>query len=66
VCARIHLHLHLQGIYADAYTDSDCYSNSYIYADVYSDGNTHRDRDSNSYAYFDTETFTDAEIHANG
>ena len=49
MCARIHLHLHLRGIHADAYGD----------------GNIDCNGDSNSYTYFNSETFTDAEIRAN-
>ena len=63
MCAGIHLYLHLPAIHA--YTDSDCYGNSYIYADAYGDGNTDCDGDSDSYAYFDTETFTDSKSCAN-
>ena len=39
---RIHLHLHLWGIYADAYTDRDGDSHSYIYFDIetFTDGET--------------------------
>ena len=46
MCARIHLHVHLPGVYADPDAGSSV---------------ANRDRDSNSYAYFDTETFTYAE-----
>jgi hypothetical protein len=55
VCARIHLHLHLPGIYADAYTDSYSAAKSNTYCHTYCLSNCY------SYTCFDSETFTDAQ-----
>jgi hypothetical protein len=49
--ARIHLHLHLCGIYADAYIDRDGDSNSYTYFDIetFTDGETGVNTEAASY-----------------
>jgi hypothetical protein len=62
VCARIHLHVHLPGVYADLDTHSN--SNPDSYGDGYTDGNSDCDCYSDIYAddyAMCRKMFTDAE-----
>jgi hypothetical protein len=63
VCARIHLHVHLQAIYADTYSASsianrDCYFHCNSYCDCHGDFYSHfqpnHDSTTKPDGYFDT------------
>ena len=65
MCARIHLHLHLRGIYADAYTDGDGDFNSYTYSDAetFTDGETGVNAEAASHAATSPITIYEKETH---
>ena len=48
MCAGIHLHLHLRGIYADAYSHRDANSDSNCNAIVHSHSHTYLDGKTNA------------------